>query len=51
MMLPTIEVDVVFVSVKIERSDRQLLDGSPPVIRKKPHAIDAVLEASMPHNF
>ena len=50
MMLPTIEVDVVFVSVKIERLGRQLPDGKLLGIRKKPHVIDVALEASMPHN-
>jgi len=49
-MLPTIEVNVVFVSVKIERLGRQLPDGKLPAIRKKPHVIGVALEASMPHN-
>ena len=43
----TIEVSVVFVLVKIERLNRQPLDGRLPVIRKKPHAIDVVLEVSI----
>ena len=47
MELHTIEVGVEFVLVKIEKLDRQLLDGKQPVIRKKPHAIDVVLEVNI----
>jgi hypothetical protein len=50
-VLHTIDLSAKFVSKERKKLRRQKLDGSPVDIRKKPHAIDVVLEVSMPHSY